>query len=174
MTCDPARDRGSCSDGFCECEQDFEGPACEASVCPGRDNVPCSGRGVCGLGGDRVCQCDVHFAWEGCGHCEEGWAGDDCLTKLCLNNYHDDHGVRHEGECQCTSHWQGDDCGEHRCKNDCSGGGVCTKYGLCECDNTHRGLDCSYKICPNSCNYRGKCVDSICNCDEGYAEYDCG
>ena len=57
-----------------------------------------------------VVDCGAHgVCLSGSCHCEEGWAGPECLQRDCHPRCID-HGVCREGKCDCHQGWTGEHC----------------------------------------------------------------
>ena len=57
-----------------------------------------------------VVDCGAHgVCLSGSCHCEEGWAGSECLQRDCHPRCID-HGVCREGKCECHQGWTGEHC----------------------------------------------------------------
>jgi hypothetical protein len=134
----------------------------------------CSGHGLCGTP-DRVCLCSV------------GFMGGDCSLRTCP-----------QGLAWTDQTIKMDDAHNFA---ECSNMGHCDRStGLCTCNPGFEGLSCQRMTCPNMCTGHGTCqsmryhatqkdpgdgqiylytenwdADKIygCQCDEGYAGYDC-
>ena len=91
--CADCGSHGRCVAGQCECDPQWSGETCDASLCP----VLCSGNG--------------HYGGGRC-HCGQDWKGEECEVR------HDEcevadchrHGVCVAGICQCTPGWTGTNC----------------------------------------------------------------
>ena len=113
--------------GECNCFQNYEGKACERTVCPN----DCSGRGVCMTQSALAAEFGASYdtPWDSEKHvgckCDIGFRGYDCSEKECPSG--DD--VLH-----------GDGASKGR---ECSGRGKCNySLGLCECFMGYYGNRC--------------------------------
>ncbi|KAL0984856.1 hypothetical protein UPYG_G00149560 [Umbra pygmaea] len=120
---------GTCINGICQCQEGWNGTACDAFVC----NPP-----VCGIHG--IC------ATDGC-VCDAGWRGNQCNQVCALGFYGD--GCNHSctcanrslcdpvtGSCTCPSGYLGDSC-EQECPLGFYGLGCrheCQCQDRCTCD----------------------------------------
>ena len=121
-----------------------------------------------------------------CGECAHGFVGADCsqrscpkgaaffdmaeiddtahLQTTCSGKGRCDHKT---GECSCASGFVGIACERTRCKNDCSHRGKCISMRfLADSTRNHESLQYSYQLWDADKLYG-------CQCDLGYAGYDC-
>ncbi|XP_041134142.1 tenascin-N-like isoform X2 [Polyodon spathula] len=128
----------------------------------------------CGGGAGLASLCSGHgtFKRDTCGcDCHEGWEGEDCSIRSCLNEC-SDNGRCVDGKCVCYEGYTGVDCSEQLCLNDCSDKGRCVD-GMCQCFSGFTGEDCSQRTCLNDCSSNGECDDGVCICEEGFFGDDC-
>jgi hypothetical protein len=121
--------KGSCdrTNGECKCDPNYDGMACERTVCPN----DCSGRGVCltqkALAAEAGTTYDLPWDAEkhvGC-KCDIGYRGPDCSRK----------------ECPSGIDVMGGDGNEQG--RECSGRGLCNySEGLCICHTGYMGTRC--------------------------------
>ncbi|MGH0184163.1 UNVERIFIED_CONTAM: hypothetical protein FKN15_013929 [Acipenser sinensis] len=131
-------------------------------------------QGCCGGGAGLASLCSGHgtFKRDTCGcDCDEGWEGEDCSRRSCLNECNDN-GRCVDGKCVCYEGYTGVDCSEQLCLNDCSDKGRCVD-GKCQCFSGFADEDCSQRTCPNDCSSNGECDDGVCICEEGFFGDDC-
>lgn len=124
--------KGTCdrTKGECVCFENYEGKACERTICPN----DCSGRGVCMTQGALASTfgADYDDPWDSNKHvgckCDVGYRGVDCTQKECPS-----------GEDVLG----GDGASKGR---ECSGRGLCdyTK-GLCSCFTGYYGDRCQHQ-----------------------------
>ncbi|KYQ90676.1 substrate adhesion molecule [Tieghemostelium lacteum] len=141
------------------------------SICPN----DCSGNGQCLSG---TCSCT------------QGYSGNDCSIKQCLNNCTGpEFGTCNDGTCLCTPNWSSTDCSVRRCPDDCFQRGTCSGAPLyeCTCNDGFNGTSCGNAIvyppppCANftsssSCVERVGCgwchMDSECKDGDRYGPYE--
>ena len=116
--------------GECNCFSNYEGRACERTVCPN----DCSGRGICMTQKALAAEYGATYAtpWDaekqvGC-KCDIGYRGPDCSLKECPSG---------------NDVLGGDGAAQGR---DCSGRGLCDySQGLCKCFMGYYGNRCQYQ-----------------------------
>ena len=116
--------------GECDCFDNYDGMACERTVCPN----DCSGRGVCLTQKALAIEGGTTYSapWDaekqvGC-KCDIGYRGPDCSRK----------------ECPSGSDVMGGDGNDKG--RDCSGRGLCDyTEGLCNCFTGYFGNRCQYQ-----------------------------
>ncbi|XP_034534267.1 N-acetylglucosamine-1-phosphodiester alpha-N-acetylglucosaminidase [Notolabrus celidotus] len=103
--CDPedCSGHGKCVDGRCQCQDGWQGDACDSLVCQPAD---CEPHGVCTPGG---CVCDAGWREKNCNQeCLPGFYGDGCnKTCTCFNGGSCD---PVHGRCSCPPGFQGSTC----------------------------------------------------------------
>lgn len=125
--------KGECDrrSGLCNCESNFDGLACERTICPN----DCSGQGECFTQMQLAEEAGRTYStpWDatknvGC-VCDMGFRGPDCSMIECptgpdvLNGYGNEAG------------------------RDCSGRGICDyDKGVCECFVGYSGYRCQYQV----------------------------
>jgi len=121
--------KGSCDrkTGLCKCYANYEGDACERTVCPN----DCSNRGICVTAKQLAAEAGKKYVtpWDslkqqGC-ICDIGFRGPDCSLR----------------ECPSDADVMGGDGREQG--RDCSGRGVCDyNTGVCTCFSGYYGAKC--------------------------------
>ena len=165
------KNRGSCTNGICNCLPQYFGNGCEykhcTSTCGEEEN-----RGVCNH--DRgECDCQKTYGGDKCQYmcpygCPEGL--------ICVNNYQcachncpvvalncNEHGTMIGDICDCIPGYCGKFC-ENLCPT-CSGHGE-YKGSCCSCFDGYYGQACE-KMCINRCSGNGKCNEGTCECHMG-------
>ncbi len=110
--------------GKCVCYSGYTGEDCGISIkkCPN----DCSGTGKCREG---ICDCEKSYYSEDCSRtalnclnsgyfnytslecqCKDGFYGDNCEKKKCLNNCSENGLCLESGICQCNQNFKGYDC----------------------------------------------------------------
>jgi len=116
--------------GECECFENYDGIACERTICPN----DCNGRGVCYTEKQIAAEAGAVYTvpWDATKHvgciCDSGYRGPDCSLQECpsgpdvLLGYGNQQG------------------------RDCSGRGICDyKSGVCKCFTGYYGTRCQYQ-----------------------------
>ena len=124
--------KGECDTktGLCKCFDNYEGDACERTVCPN----DCSGRGICATAKQLAAEAGKMYEtpWDalkqqGC-ICDIGSRGPDCSLRECPSS---------------TDVMGGDGATQGR---DCSGRGVCDyETGTCTCFSGYFGTKCEHQ-----------------------------
>ena len=171
--CDPdCNNHGTCKSGRCHCEADFFGPGCAddrtekiqeegvnaTAICEALKN--CYGRGFCNVD-TKSCEC------------EEGYYGETCLKKKCLQGCNGRGECNDNGICECEDGYGGKFCGRRACPQNCNGRGYCIN-GTCFCRAGWEGVGCSSRSCKDNCNAMGVCKAGVCACLNGYSGESCG
>ena len=149
---DNCNGKGVCHFGICFCDDNYWGSSCDSLLCPKslcfidhdfhikQECIHCSGNGQCLS--DGKCLCD------------EGYAGEDCSIKTCLNNCSGEkYGKciykKPISQCECNQELKrgGDDCSLIFCLNNCGEEGQCyMDIGECICPDNFYGIDCSVYV----------------------------
>lgn len=124
--------KGECErkTGLCKCYPNYEGDACERTVCPN----DCSGRGICATAKQLASEASKEYStpWDalkqqGC-ICDIGSRGPDCSLRECPSG---------------DDVMGGDGAGQGR---DCSGRGLCDyDTGICTCFSGYYGAKCNFQ-----------------------------
>ncbi|XP_014325282.1 N-acetylglucosamine-1-phosphodiester alpha-N-acetylglucosaminidase [Xiphophorus maculatus] len=129
--CQPTNcsEHGECVDGRCQCEEGWQGAACDTLVC---QPPTCGCHGFCTASG---CICDAGWRGTNCSEaCLPGFYGDGCTkTCSCFNNGSCD---PVNGRCVCPPGFHGDTC-EQACPLGFFGASCaqeCQCDDLCPCD----------------------------------------
>jgi len=116
--------------GECTCFSNYEGRACERTICPN----DCSGRGICMTQKALAAEYGATYVtpWDAEKHvgckCDIGYRGPDCSLKECPSG---------------NDVLGGDGAAQGR---DCSGRGLCDySQGLCKCFMGYFGNRCQYQ-----------------------------
>ena len=125
--------RGDCdrTSGVCECHENFDGVACERTICPN----DCRGLGICYTQLQMAENAGTTYRdiWDskkqvGC-VCDVGYRGPDCSLIECPSTSDVNGGPGNEGG------------------RDCSGRGLCDyRLGVCNCFLGYYGQQCEYQI----------------------------
>lgn len=125
--------KGTCDRemGVCVCYENYEGLACEKSVCPN----DCNNRGICYTSKQIAEEAGATYdaPWDaeknmGC-ICDAGFRGYDCGLVECPSGPDVMHGFGNEAG------------------RDCSGRGICDyTTGKCNCFNGYYGASCGYQM----------------------------
>jgi len=124
--------KGLCNRGTgeCECFENYDGIACERTICPN----DCSGRGICYTQKQLAANYGYTYsaAWDAMKHvgcvCDAGYRGPDCSLQECPSG------------ADVMKGW-GNEKGR-----DCSGRGICDySSGLCSCFSGFFGTRCQYQ-----------------------------
>jgi hypothetical protein len=124
--------KGTCDrkTGECECFDNYEGMACERTVCPSN----CNGRGVCMTQKALAADASATYStpWDAEKHvgckCDLGFRGPDCSLQECPSG---------SDVLLGYGNTQG---------RDCSGRGICDySEGLCRCFTGYYGNQCQYQ-----------------------------
>ncbi|GLD62327.1 N-acetylglucosamine-1-phosphodiester alpha-N-acetylglucosaminidase-like protein, partial [Lates japonicus] len=103
--CEPSdcSGHGACVDGRCQCQEGWQGAACDALVC---QPPACGSHGVCTAGG---CVCDAGWRGKNCSQeCLPGFYGVGCnQTCACVNGGSCD---PVHGRCSCAPGFRGNTC----------------------------------------------------------------
>ena len=87
--------KGDCNrdDGECECLDGYEGSACQRAACPVKDEIYCSGHGICNTAREIAAadHNNVYELWDaditmGC-VCDEGYSGPSCEERRCKHGF---------------------------------------------------------------------------------------
>lgn len=95
--------------------------------------------------------------------CDEGWSGDGCETRSCLNECNKRGQCTEEGECLCLPGYTGKWCEILNCPQACSGHGKCLETAKCECHQGYRGVMCEERFVKN-----GFIKNGVVICLEGW------
>jgi len=124
--------QGSCDrkSGECECFDNYDGVACERTVCPN----DCNGRGICYTQKQLADEAGTQYEtpWDAMKHvgcvCDLGFRGPDCSLQECPSG---------EDVLGGADNTKG---------RDCSGRGICDySSGLCKCFSGYFGTRCQHQ-----------------------------
>ena len=124
--------KGACDgkSGECDCFDNYDGIACERTVCPN----DCNGRGICYTQKQLAAEAGKVYStpWDAMKHvgcvCDLGFRGPDCSLQECASG---------------PDVLRGDGNSKGR---DCSGRGICDySSGLCKCFVGYYGTRCQYQ-----------------------------
>lgn len=125
--------KGTCDreSGQCICYDNYEGLACERTVCPN----DCNGRGICYNARQIAEEAGATYdtPWDsekimGC-ICDSGYRGHDCSLMECPSSTDPMHGFGNEAG------------------RDCSGRGICDySTGACSCFTGYSGASCQIHV----------------------------
>ena len=124
--------KGACDgkSGECDCFDNYDGIACERTVCPN----DCNGRGICYTQKQLAAEAGKVYStpWDSMKHvgcvCDLGFRGPDCSLQECASG---------------PDVLRGDGNSKGR---DCSGRGICDySAGLCKCFVGYYGTRCQYQ-----------------------------
>ena len=163
-----------------QCAESYHGDQCQFVNKCERDNIECSGRGVC------VAEVDTYAC-----DCEPGYTGMTCnMTHYCFGQNCSVRGACQNEtfsyHCNCDLGFTGNDCeiDIDECEGqNCSENGHCVDgvYSYsCMCSPGFNGTNCEINVneCERqNCSGHGQCVDGVdsylCTCNSGFTGSDC-